>query len=86
MKLPTHKKFVKTLPCCHCATTAGVDPHHMIGVDHMGAMGATTSDLALMPLCRECHTEVHADYGQDWPQTRWALWTLQKSIEAGKLK
>ena len=86
MKLPKHKEYVKTLPCCHCQTTLGIDPHHMIGVDKMGAMGATNSDLALMPLCRKDHGRVHADSGKGWPQTRWVLETIEKSIDAGMLK
>ena len=85
MKLPKHKAFVKTLPCCHCGAY-GTDPHHMISVDKMGSTGSTTSDLALMPLCRADHNAVHADSGKGWPQTRWALETLEKSLQQGKLK
>jgi len=82
MKLPKHKAFVKTLPCSHCHGSP-VDPHHMIGVDKMGATGMTNSDLALMPLCRPCHNRLHADAGQGWPQTRWMIETLAASIQAG---
>lgn len=85
LSLPRWKAFVKTLPCCHCRAQ-GVDPHHMIGVDAMGATGMTNSDLALMPLCRTCHDLVHADSGQGWPQMRWVIETLDAGVLAGVIQ
>lgn len=82
MILPNYKNFIKTLPCCHCGRF-GVDPHHMIGVDKMGSIGATTSDITLMPLCREDHNAVHADGGKGWPQTKWMIETQLKAISVG---
>jgi len=82
VKLPKYKAFVKTLPCCHCGRF-GVDAHHIVSVDKMGSMGATASDITLMPLCREDHGKVHADSGKGWPQTRWMIETLIRGAESG---
>jgi len=84
-QLKAYKAWVKTLPCCHCRNL-GVDPHHIIGVDKMGGMGRTSSDITIMPLCRMCHDDVHLDGGKGWPQTRWMIETLMKAIDDGVLK
>ena len=77
-------EWVKTLPCCHTGQY-GCDPHHIIGVDHMGKMGGKNHDITAMPLIREVHDLVHVD-PKGWPQTRWMIETQLKAIEAGIIK
>ncbi|EQB1440889.1 DUF968 domain-containing protein [Escherichia coli] len=36
-----------------------VDPHHIIG-HGLGGMGTKADDLFVIPLCRKCHSELHA--------------------------
>ncbi len=78
-----YTNFVKSLSCCHCGSPAD-DPHHIIGVDKMGMMGKKNHDITTMPLCRECHNEVHLGPGA-YPQTRWMIETQIKAIKAGIL-
>lgn len=35
------------------------DPHHIIG-HGLGGMGTKADDLFVIPLCRKCHSELHA--------------------------
>ncbi|WP_140921091.1 DUF968 domain-containing protein [Limnobaculum xujianqingii] len=54
-----YTRWVKTQPCCGCGATAD-DPHHVIG-HGLGGMGTKVHDLFVLPLCRRCHGEIHAD-------------------------
>jgi len=83
MKSEKYLKFVRSLPCCHCKKPA--EPHHIIGICYMGVMGSKASDLHTMPLCRDCHEEVHRDPAS-WPQTRWMMDTQLKAVKEGILK
>ncbi|WHP32821.1 DUF968 domain-containing protein [Trabulsiella odontotermitis] len=51
--------WVKTQPCSGCQRPAD-DPHHIIG-HGMGGTATKAHDLFVIPLCRECHDELHAD-------------------------
>lgn len=55
----SYTRWVKTQPCEGCRRPAD-DPHHIIG-NGMGGMGTKAHDLFVIPLCRECHDELHAD-------------------------
>lgn len=55
----TYTRWVKTQPCEGCRRPAD-DPHHIIG-QGMGGMATKAHDLFVIPLCRECHDELHAD-------------------------
>ena len=76
--------FVRSLPCSHCKNPLSV-AHHIIGIG-MGAMGSKADDTATMPLCVECHADVHKN-ASDWvlPQIRWILETQNKAQELGEL-
>jgi hypothetical protein len=51
--------WVKTQPCSGCQRPAD-DPHHIIG-HGMGGTATKAHDLFVIPLCRVCHDELHAD-------------------------
>lgn len=55
----SYTRWVKTQPCEGCRRPAD-DPHHMTG-NGMGGMATKAHDLFVIPLCRECHDELHAD-------------------------
>ncbi|WP_393950035.1 DUF968 domain-containing protein [Kluyvera intermedia] len=50
--------WVKTQPCEGCRRPAD-DPHHIVG-HGMGGTATKAHDLFVIPLCRECHDELHA--------------------------
>lgn len=54
-----YTRWVKTQECCNCRQPAD-DPHHIIG-HGQGGMGTKAHDLFVIPLCRRCHGEIHAD-------------------------
>ncbi|TDB57219.1 hypothetical protein C5467_11260 [Photorhabdus khanii subsp. guanajuatensis] len=52
-------RWVKSQPCMCCERPAD-DPHHIIGHGQSG-IGTKAHDLFTIPLCRECHNELHRD-------------------------
>ena len=46
-------EWCRTLPCCVCGRKPPSDPHHIV------SRGAGGSDRDCVPLCRDCHTEIH---------------------------
>jgi len=56
---PIYTRWVKTQPC-ECCRRPADDPHHVIG-HGMGGTATKAHDLFVIPLCRECHDELHAD-------------------------
>ena len=54
-----YTRWVKTQSCAGCCRPAD-DPHHIIG-HGMGGTATKAHDLFVIPLCRECHDELHAD-------------------------
>ncbi|KFC07059.1 putative cytoplasmic protein [Trabulsiella guamensis ATCC 49490] len=67
MKVPKRRRWVnrhytdwvKTQPCVVCQRPAD-DPHHIIGYG-LGGTGTKAHDIFVIPLCRTCHNELHAD-------------------------
>ena len=57
-EMPVYTRWVKIQKCMTCGCQAD-DPHHIIG-HGMGGMGTKADDLFVIPLCRECHNELHA--------------------------
>ncbi|EFH8543499.1 DUF968 domain-containing protein [Escherichia coli] len=57
-EMPAYTRWVKIQKCMTCGSQAD-DPHHIIG-HGMGGMGTKADDLFVIPLCRECHNELHA--------------------------
>lgn len=55
----TYTDWVKRQPC-ECCRRPADDPHHVIG-HGMGGTATKAHDLFVIPLCRECHDELHAD-------------------------
>ena len=53
-----YTRWVKTQPCESCRRPAD-DPHHIVG-HGMGGTATKAHDLFVIPLCRECHDELHA--------------------------
>lgn len=54
-----YTRWVKAQPC-ECCRRPADDPHHIIG-HGMGGTATKAHDLFVIPLCRECHDELHAD-------------------------
>ncbi|WMY72755.1 DUF968 domain-containing protein [Buttiauxella selenatireducens] len=54
-----YTRWVKQQPC-ECCRRPADDPHHIIG-HGMGGTATKAHDLFVIPLCRECHDELHAD-------------------------
>ena len=57
-EMPVYTRWVKTQKCMTCGNQAD-DPHHIIG-HGLGGMGTKADDLFVIPLCRICHSELHA--------------------------
>ncbi len=58
-KNENYTRWVKTQPCEGCRRPAD-DPHHIIG-HGMGGTATKAHDLFVIPLCRVCHDELHAN-------------------------
>jgi hypothetical protein len=54
-----YTRWVKTQPCAGCGNQAD-DPHHITGYG-LGGMGTKPHDFFVIPLCRQCHNELHRD-------------------------
>lgn len=82
--------FVRTLPCAACGTE-GVDAHHITGTK-AGGMGTKPPDCPYaIPLCRLCHTALHADplafeQREGISQQRVALRTVELALQQGALR
>ncbi|EEC7233544.1 DUF968 domain-containing protein [Escherichia coli] len=65
--LKQRTKNIALLPHAHqqnppqekTVVSIAVDPHHIIG-HGLGGMGTKADDLFVIPLCRKCHSELHA--------------------------
>lgn len=81
-------KFVRGLDCCSCGKPAnvdGMDAHHVTGMNLGKVMGDKISDCFVLPLCRQCHNQVHANKNLI-DQQRHALLTIEKAIILGVLE
>ena len=73
--------WIRQQPCAICGRPA--EPHHIIGVGHLGGMGKKAPDTMCMPLCREHHNEIHnapAMWGEQWQMV---ATTLGRAIQEG---
>ncbi|WP_051222302.1 DUF968 domain-containing protein [Neptunomonas japonica] len=79
---PKYLKWVKSLPCCMCFGNAD-DPHHIKGVGHLSGGSMTAPDNFVMPMCRNCHAEMHRN-PELWPdQWEYVARTLAQAISEG---
>ncbi len=78
-----YKAFVRTLPCSHCGRSA--DHAHHIKIMGVGGRGVKPPDSTCMPLCWECHADVHKGPA-NYPQTRWMIETQARAFYEGVLK
>lgn len=73
--------WVATLPCSNCGIVdETIVAHHLIGVSQ-GKMGGKASDLETMPLCYDCHTEIHLFASSRKQQYKFISETLIRAIE-----
>jgi len=80
-----YKAWVKEQDCCRCLAPAD-DPHHLIGIGNMGGTGTKAPDSMIMPMCRKCHNEIHAQ-PELWPdQWEHIARTIKKAFEAGVIE
>lgn len=80
--------WVKTLPCCGCEAPAD-DPHHLYSRGYKG-MGTKVPDYWVIPLCRQCHDNLHRDV-ERWEdnngdQIEHIALTLLRALYEGKLR
>ena len=64
---------------CPCGAPA-CEAHHLIAAGFGGGMGTKASDIFALPICRECHDEIHRDvkaweelFGSQWEHICMAL-------------
>jgi hypothetical protein len=77
--------WVRKKPCSQCHKKESV-VHHIIGTGSLSGTGRKAPDWATMPLCVECHAEMHRD--NMFHSRQWELMarTLGKAISDGILK
>jgi hypothetical protein len=80
-------EWVATLPCIGCEVRDGtVVAHHLKGraAPLSGGMGYKASDWLTMPLCFQCHTQMHSGDAafMDW-QENFILRTLNEAFNQG---
>jgi len=78
--------WIRSRPCLACDSQPPAEPHHIIGVGGMSGMGMKAPDWAVIPLCRECHNEMHDEPGTWFAQWQMIVRTLGAAIDAGKLQ
>jgi len=80
-------KFVSELPCCACyIKNDTVVAHHLKGRGSplSGGAGIKASDIFTMPLCFECHGEMHQGNRELMDsQFFFILQTLDKAMKTG---
>jgi hypothetical protein len=62
---PKHLARVRDLKCCECHTPPPSEPHH-IRECYPRTMGVRVGDDKVIPLCRACHAELHANSRTFW--------------------
>lgn len=50
--------WIRTLQCISCRINGPSDAHH-VNKKGYGSMSSKTDDTRSIPLCRECHVEIH---------------------------
>lgn len=78
--------WIRQQPCCHCMESGPNHAHHIIGVG--GITGSKLGDHFAVPLCAECHCELHDTFHETWlkPQVMWLHKTLARAISEGVVK
>ncbi len=66
-----YRKWVSSLPCARCHSLAGSQCHHIKGVGHLSGAGLKAPDQFSMPLCVECHAEIHTKSHPDVVRCQW---------------
>ena len=80
---PKYLAWIRQQPCWHCEAPPPSDPHHIKGLGHFSGTGLKAPDIATVPLCRRCHTDMHNFPGL-WPE-QWEMvaTTLIMAFEEG---
>jgi hypothetical protein len=77
--------WIREQPCYHCGKQNQSEPHHIIGISGSG-MGIKADDIHTMPLCRQCHDDVHECQNNFLhQQIRWLCKAQNKAQEEGML-
>lgn len=79
--------WVRSLPCCGCQVIGRVEAHHNIA-DRFGS--SKSSDLNSLPLCPDCHRELHAGWRR-WEESHGSQWmhamkTIDRAASDGVLE
>lgn len=75
-----HLDRVRRMPCCACGDPAPNEAHHIIGVGD-GRIGSKAPDSQAIPLCHECHRDLHENGSGVAEQWRWLALTLADIVE-----
>ena len=78
--MKTYLRAVKRLWCVVCARGANTDPHHLRSQSYGRGMGRKSHDKYCVPLCRDCHNEVHLVGTKEEPE-----WFASRGINAEEL-
>lgn len=66
-----YRKFVSSLTCARCKCHPLNTCHHIKGIGHMSGAGLKAPDQYSMPLCQECHDELHRKSHPDVVRCQW---------------
>ena len=58
LRSPKYLRSLRELPCLVCGLTPGGVAHHLLRAEDRG-VGLKTSDKYAVPLCNDCHTQLH---------------------------
>ena len=72
-----HLARLRQLPCCRCAKSAPCEAHHPTGA----GMAMRDHDHEAMPLCMQCHRDLHGLCGvfKGWKREQLKTWQREMS-------
>jgi len=81
---PRYLDWVRSRPCAHCGEVGPSEAHHLIGL-FGGHMGSKVGDEFAVPLCSDCHRDLHAGRIEFEAQVPWLARTLEVAFAHGEL-
>lgn len=78
-------RWVRTLPCCSCCAAAPSQAHHhhLLGA----GLAKRSPDRMAMPLCTECHHDIHSLAGRfkGWKRDELKAW-MDKQVATLRIR
>lgn len=81
---PEYLAWVRGRACSHCHEVGFCEAHHVIGI-FGGFIGGKVGDQFAVPLCRDCHQDLHDGKIELVEQVYWLGRTLDVAFSKGKL-